>query len=78
MSTAQDRHCCNNDSESYTHMETPEAVQQIPGAGRALPTGRAIGDGPDLLFLSSLSKEDRHEAKAMIKEQTFLKAKTVA
>ena len=39
-------------------------------------TGRAIGDGPDLLFLSSLSKEDRHEAKAMIKEQNFLKAKT--
>ena len=39
-------------------------------------TGRAIGDGPDLLFLSSLSKEDRHEAKALIKEQNYLKAKT--
>ena len=38
-------------------------------------TGRAIGDGPDLLFLSSLSKEDRHEAKALIKEQNYLKAK---
>ena len=39
-------------------------------------TGRAIGDGPDLLFISSLSKEDRHEAKALIKEQNYLKAKT--
>ena len=38
-------------------------------------TGRAIGDGPDLLFISSLSREDRHEAKALIKEQNYLKAK---
>eukprot|EP00943_MAST-04B_sp_MAST-4B-sp1_P002126 g2126.t1 len=40
-------------------------------------TGKAIGDGPDLLFIQSLSTSEKREALACMKEEEYLKAKIV-
>ena len=40
-------------------------------------TGKAIGDGPDLLFIQSLSTSEKREVMAYMKEEQYLKAKKV-
>ena len=40
-------------------------------------TGKMIGDGPDLLFIQSLSKKEKREALALMREEEFLKAKVL-